>query len=175
MKTKTAKPLHRFIPDAPIVARAFCEILLKWIGRDKLALVIARNQTPDYDGACASHDFCDANEAMDAAFKMVAGYCTGDTGGEGIGCMSEAVQAVWTEAWELAQKSNFNLPRLNYVVIFKLAGARRSRLYVEDESGAKYAIQSMLPAVVENIPIVKTRRGQIASILATNFPKFQNL
>ena len=56
------------------------------------------NETdPDYaDGACASHDFCDANMAMAPAFTQVMG--------REPDVSSEEDAAIWSDAWELAAK-----------------------------------------------------------------------
>lgn len=88
---------------ADVMADKFVTLLKETLGPDTYAQVIARNMTIEYEGCCASHDFCDANEVMDAAFKSLAGFSTCDTGGDGIGCMSEECTALWNEAWTLAK------------------------------------------------------------------------
>jgi hypothetical protein len=58
--------------QAHLIAKAFAAVLRDWLTADQWAEMQARNV--DYsDGVCASHDFCDANEAMAEAFKTITG------------------------------------------------------------------------------------------------------
>jgi hypothetical protein len=50
----------------------FSKVLKKWLGRSTMLEVVKRN-TEANDSSCASHDFCDANMAMDEAFTKVMG------------------------------------------------------------------------------------------------------
>jgi hypothetical protein len=59
--------------DSSVLARAFARELHATIGASDYAEVLRRNATPEYDSACASHDFCDANMVMDAAFRDTFG------------------------------------------------------------------------------------------------------
>lgn len=79
------------------LAKDFSRRLIEEIGRDKVAEANERNKTYD-DGACASHDFCDANMVMDAAFTAVVGRETGD---------SEADMKMWAAAWDMAVDNGF--------------------------------------------------------------------
>lgn len=76
-----------------------------------------KNKTKAYTGSCATHDYCDANEAMDDAFKEVYGFSSCDTGGDGIGCMSDIAIEVWNEAWGLAQDSRFSLGAISTIAL----------------------------------------------------------
>jgi len=83
--------------DVERLAAAFYTVLFSWLDRDALAMVRARNATPEYgdSGACASHDFCDANMAMAHAFVIVLGRKhDGD---------ADADNALWNEAWSRAK------------------------------------------------------------------------
>lgn len=53
------------------LAKAFSIILDAWLGVNMPELV-EKNKTVKR-GICASHDFCDSNMAMDAAFRIVIG------------------------------------------------------------------------------------------------------
>jgi hypothetical protein len=57
---------------ARTMGRKFSKVLRKWIGEINLQEVVNRNAAND-DSCCASHDFCDANMAMDEAFTKVMG------------------------------------------------------------------------------------------------------
>lgn len=80
-----------------ILAREFSRQLLKDIGELKLGRVIERNVTyaKDHpnDSICASHDFCDPNMVMAAAFKRL-GFDTKDV-------------SLWNAAWDMAKASEF--------------------------------------------------------------------
>lgn len=57
------------------LANTFSAVLNEWI-HEKLYEVNLRNKEKNYiEGSwCATHDFCDANQAMIDAFKKVFGY-----------------------------------------------------------------------------------------------------
>lgn len=81
------------------LAYAFSRLLRAELG-DEIETVIARNQTPAYAGnICASHDFCDANEVMAAAFQEVTG--------REIDLQSDADSGLWSAAWKLAKEDDF--------------------------------------------------------------------
>ena len=58
--------------DIIVLARAFAAELLAEIGADKLRAAAAENRRRN-DATCASHDYCDANMPMAAAFEKVTG------------------------------------------------------------------------------------------------------
>ena len=70
------------------VAKRFAERLREEIGDENYREVLRRNATPEYDGCCASHDFCDANMTMLAALED----CGIDDGADGP-------TAIWNLAW----------------------------------------------------------------------------
>ena len=52
------------------LAKEFLSIIRSWLTTEQLQEIDRRNEASD-DGACASHDFCDANQAMiDAMEKL---------------------------------------------------------------------------------------------------------
>lgn len=85
------------------VAEAFVHVLRQWLTADEFAEMKRLNATdPDYSsGACASHNYCDANMAMDAAFKQVLGR---EPNVVGEGPDVEADCKLWHDAWNLARK-----------------------------------------------------------------------
>lgn len=81
------------------IAEAFAEVLRQWLSKDEFDAMKRLNETDrDYadGGACASHNYCDANMAMGAAFEQVIGR---DAPGN-----SAEDTAIWNDAWSLARK-----------------------------------------------------------------------
>jgi len=66
-----------------------------------------RNAKPEYAGCCASHDFFDANMAMDAAFQQVTGRETLLISDTATDEEKEAEAALWNAAWNMASKAGF--------------------------------------------------------------------
>ena len=91
-----AAPVADAIEAAKVrkLARAFASELESEIGAANIKTVTRRNATPDYAGACASHDFCDANMTMERA--CLAAF------GDG-----ELDVATWNAAWDFAKRYNF--------------------------------------------------------------------
>lgn len=84
------------------LAVKFCDILQEWLTDDELELVVARNdaRVDKNDGVCHSHDFCDANMAMDEAWSSMFQNDVDTT--------SDADLDLWNAAWDLAKFKNFN-------------------------------------------------------------------
>jgi hypothetical protein len=59
--------------QAQTIALEFAAMLRQEIGAHNFITMRARNALPDYVGACASHDFCDANMVMQSAWESVMG------------------------------------------------------------------------------------------------------
>lgn len=84
-----------------VLGDGFAAVLRQWLDADEIAMVRSRNATPEYSegGSCASHDFCDANMAMDAAFKKVLGR---NSDIEDLPDGSESPDiALWNAAWPI--------------------------------------------------------------------------
>ena len=82
---------------AATLAHRFAGNLLIEIGMNKLREVVARNAVETRKDVCHSHDFCDANMTMAAAFEEVTGrdpLANGETADEDI--------AMWNAAWARA-------------------------------------------------------------------------
>lgn len=87
------------LPDR--LAAAFVLQLWQDIGAADMAQVRARNTSPAYAWPiCASHDFCDANETMAAAFLQVMGRDSLPDDGEG---MTQEDCDLWNQAWQIAR------------------------------------------------------------------------
>ncbi len=76
-----------------------CELTL-----DQLAEVRRRNQTPQYTGCCATHDFTDTNMLMLATYASLAGIDEDE-----VPLDDEGVQATMNSAWDMARAAEFNL------------------------------------------------------------------
>jgi len=56
------------------LAAEFSTILHEWLNKDQVEDINRKNASPEYkDGCCATHDYCDPNEAMIQAFEKVIG------------------------------------------------------------------------------------------------------
>jgi hypothetical protein len=86
------------------IAEAFGEVMRQWLTPAEFTEMKRRNETEAAyaGGACASHDFCDANMAMAEAFDHVMGRQP--TSDEGDVAQSEADCALWNDAWNLSRK-----------------------------------------------------------------------
>lgn len=88
--------------NAEQLAREFARLLLEELGEEIMQEVVRLNRTPDYQGpVCASHNFCDANMVMAAAFE--------ETFGREPALDGEDLR-MWNEAWDIAHKAEFWLP-----------------------------------------------------------------
>jgi hypothetical protein len=76
----------------------FAATLKEWLTPEEFAEMKRRNETdPTYANlSCASHDFCDANMAMDSAWR--------DLIGTEINADDEEQAALWNAAWEIARR-----------------------------------------------------------------------
>lgn len=61
--------------DVEKLAEAFADVLLEWLEREQFEQMKRDNTERGEPGVCASHDYCDANMAMDAAITE----CTSPT------------------------------------------------------------------------------------------------
>ena len=71
------------------LAARFKAILTEWLSEEERAEVVRLNNDPAWHGCCATHDFCDANEAMAEAFRR-----------EGMGS-NFPDDDDWNTAWDL--------------------------------------------------------------------------
>lgn len=83
------------------LAAAFSRRLHYFLSPQQLAEAVARNRTPQYAHACATHDFCDANLLMASAFLRVQRRA--------INLQSDADRALWNAAWDLAKRNEFKV------------------------------------------------------------------
>lgn len=84
------------------IAAKFSQLLADHLTREQHAEMINRNFTSGYAGACASHDFCDANEVMAEAFQTVTGREPDPA--------DDADATVWNAAWSAARANYIGSP-----------------------------------------------------------------
>jgi hypothetical protein len=80
------------------LADEFARLIRDCIPFGQLRTMLHRNEF-NPPGVCASHDFCNANEAMGVAFRLVLGRAPDPT--------SEADTLLWSEAWACARRHHF--------------------------------------------------------------------
>lgn len=109
--TKEQVTAEEFQNEAAFLAAKFALVLADWLTVAEFAEMQSRNATPEYRDreTCASHDFCDANMAMEAAFtdcfgreprfgEFVEAY------GLSPDAKAEAEDAaLWNAAWDKAR------------------------------------------------------------------------
>lgn len=94
---------HAASADAALrVAAKFRTVLHEWLGDDGMARIRRENVANVGSNVCASHNQCDANMAMDEAFRRVFGAGPLD----GMEHMSDAACDLWGAAWDIA-KDNY--------------------------------------------------------------------
>lgn len=91
---------HTPLPSAEELARTFSAIIRKWLSQAELLNVIYLNGTAEYANCCATHNYCDPNQAMIDALEQFGVY--------GFDANDEELTALINEAWSLARKRNFN-------------------------------------------------------------------
>lgn len=101
-KTKTV--------TAKEVASEFSKVLHRWLTKEEMTLVVARNAAETRSGICHSHDFCDANMAMDEAFNNL-GLESLPSEEEHPEESAKAI-ALWNEAWAIAQAAQFDASKI---------------------------------------------------------------
>ena len=107
MPRKTSKKyiaISSLKPEA--LAYKFSELLRKDLSRKFMVFIVLRNREECSKDVCHSHDFCDANVVMGAAFQQLTGReFTGSN-------MPQAAFNVWNAAWDLAKKNEFYLTKV---------------------------------------------------------------
>lgn len=83
------------LPTPDQLSMEFCRILSKWLEPSEIREINRRNAQPEYAGCCASHDFCDPNQAMIDALEAF-----------GLEFHPELFDLVDT-AWDLANERQF--------------------------------------------------------------------
>lgn len=87
------------------IANRFAAILREWLTPTEWTAMLSANATETDPGVCHSHDHCDANMAMDRAFRDcgLAALLDSDQ-------MSEDTCRLWSTAWRDAFKRHLSTP-----------------------------------------------------------------
>jgi hypothetical protein len=89
--------------DAVVIeqlAKKFGEVLQEWLSAEEMKTIIQRNKSGVYsEDVCASHDFCDANMAMDESFLRVLFRNASGSSDHDI--------YLWDSAWKMAKAADF--------------------------------------------------------------------
>lgn len=88
------------------IAMAFCTELESVLTAEELALVRERNRAETSAGICHTHDFCDSNMQMIAAFVACGLVKDIDT------AIDDVMLPLWNSAWELAFRAEFYADRI---------------------------------------------------------------
>jgi hypothetical protein len=97
-----------------LLAVEFGRVLRRWLTPDQVSLANTRNAGEYKDsGACASHDFCDANMAMAEAFDtfgLPTDIDLPESGGDSDAVRdNNSASIIWNNAWTKAKESKFAL------------------------------------------------------------------
>ena len=103
-------------PTPQNLAVKFAELLKRDLTPDQVNEAVKRNKTDEYQGCCATHDFCDANVYMDEALEHF-------TGKHEVDVNDEDTTNLFNEAWDIAKANEF------------FTGYRGARYFVKDKSG----------------------------------------
>jgi len=84
------------------LAVEFSKIIRRWLTPLQLSQVVIMNRKNPNKNICATHEFCDANVAMDEAFAIVTGQpASADLN-------DETTLELWVKAWQIAQDEGFH-------------------------------------------------------------------
>lgn len=91
------------------LAMEFSSVLREWLSEEEMLMVLARNARENDPLICHSHDFCDANMAMDEAARNLGFKEIYDHGES----EEEVVRACvfWSAAWAKAKASGFKVDK----------------------------------------------------------------
>lgn len=83
-----------------ILAIEFSKILHEWLNQDTIDQINSLNEAQEDKDICHSHDFCDANMAMNEAFQKVYG--------RGLNLGAEEELSITSKSWKLAKENEFD-------------------------------------------------------------------
>jgi len=93
--------------DERRLADEFTKVLRDWLSEDEFYRMQRLNTVEENPGVCHSHDFCDANMAMEEAFQNLGIPTAFDVGDGEAG--HEAACELWNHAWEIAAERYLSL------------------------------------------------------------------
>jgi hypothetical protein len=96
--------------DSLKLAKEFCVVIREWMKPDEMQKVIALNRSEENPEICHTHDFYDANMAMDEAGERLGLHLCPDEDENGnvvgVGHTEDATN-LWCEAWSIAKRAEF--------------------------------------------------------------------
>ncbi|AQH05583.1 hypothetical protein A9R05_41915 (plasmid) [Burkholderia sp. KK1] len=99
--------LYGKLATVACIARLFTYEVLRGLKEDELACARERNRSEQSSFVCHTHDFCDANLLMDAAFVKC-----GLVDDDGVDVIGDHLHPVWNAAWDLAKHAEFRVEAL---------------------------------------------------------------
>lgn len=115
----------------------FSAVLREWLSERELTLIRARNASDQRRDVCHSHDFCDANMAMEEAFHRL-GYSTPfDLAPDEESPLHRAAMRRWNAAWEMARDRGFQMSVGEAEADLPEAGGEDLYVYTEPGSFAE--------------------------------------
>lgn len=99
LRLSAQRPTFKY--DVKQLAVEFSKTLRIWLKPMDMVRVVERNNDDGDPRVCHSHDFCDANMAMGAAFENVFGRPWNDE--------SDMDEAIWAFAWDVAKECEFDV------------------------------------------------------------------
>ena len=91
--------LKEYTKEVALLSAKFTEILNQWLTKKQLNEIRKRNKQPDYENCCATHDFCDPNQAMIDAWVTVFG--------KEPDLRKDRVMTIMNKAWDLSKEKEF--------------------------------------------------------------------
>ena len=117
------------------VGQLFSRILHEWLPPAEMEQVVERNAVQTDPLICHSHDFCDANMAMDQAMRDHHFDMTISEEG-----MEDSLILVWNAAWGVAKKSGFKLDPNVEILCDKIHDIQRAqKIFAVVKLGSKFA------------------------------------
>ena len=89
------------LPTPEALAKEFARVLRSWLNDDQWESMLRLNKKGRSPLICHSHDFCDANMAMDEAFKNLGVDQETQWGDDWAS--NEEASALWNKAWDIAK------------------------------------------------------------------------
>lgn len=90
------------LPEPKTIAKEFARILRSWATDGEWKTMLEENAAEDSASICHSHDFCDANMAMDEAFRNL-GVDPQKIWGDDWASNEDAAK-LWNDAWSIAKR-----------------------------------------------------------------------
>ncbi len=106
-RSRITKALDERDELASKIAKEFCRQLRAELSSDAIGTIIDLNNDETNPQICHTHDFCDANMVMHTAMEQVdSSLVTVDA------FTSDKTTTLWSMAWTLAKKSEFDETRI---------------------------------------------------------------